>query len=184
MPMRKTILVLMIGLAAPAFAADAPNLGKPVSKADMAAWDIEILQDGTGLPPGSGTAGQGAPIFEEKCALCHGDGGRGTEARRKGLPAPPAVVEDKVFKPIDGGTTSISNFWPYAPPLFDYIRRAMPWNMPRSLSDHEVYALTAYILAQSKVIDAKQVMNAQTLRNVRMPNRDGFRPQHPEMMPR
>jgi cytochrome c len=60
----------------------------------------------------------------------------------------------------------------------------MPWNMPRSLSDNEVYALTAYILAQSRVIDAKQVMNAQTLRNVRMPNRDGFRPQHPEMMPR
>jgi len=182
--MRKALVALAIVLAAPTFAQDRPNLGKPVSQADMARWDIEILQDGTGLPPGSGTAAQGAAIYAVKCVICHGEGGRGTEQQHKGLPAPPVLVSDKKFKPIDGGTTHIGNFWPYAPPLFDYIRRAMPWNMPRSLSDNEVYALTAYILAESKVIDAKQVMNAQTLRAVRMPNRDGFRPRHPDLMPR
>jgi len=161
-----------------------PHLGKTISAADMKGWDIDIQADGAFLPPGSGTAAQGAPLYVEKCAACHGDGGRGNDMSKRGLPAPPVLVSDKKFKPIDGGTTSIANFWPYAPPLFDYIRRAMPWNSPRTLSDNQVYALTAYILAEGKVIDAKQVMNAKTLAQVRMPNRDGFRPRFPDLMPK
>ena len=81
------------------------------------------------------------------------------------------------------GTTTIGNFWPYAPPLFGYIRAAMPWNEPRSLSDHEVYALTAYILAESKLIDPKLVLNAKTLAKVMMPNRNGFVARFPEITP-
>jgi S-disulfanyl-L-cysteine oxidoreductase SoxD len=163
--------------------ADSPNLGKPVSAADIARWDIDIGRDGKGLPPGEGTSVQGALIFAEKCSVCHGDEGRGTALSRSGAPAPPALVSDKKIKGIDSSTTTIANFWPYAPPLFDYIRRAMPWNQPRSLSDHEVYALTAYILAENKLIAPTQVINARTLPKVMMPNRNGFLVRFPELTP-
>ena len=161
-----------------------PNLGVAVRPNDYARWDIEILADGTGLPPGEGTAAQGAPIFAEKCSACHGDGGRGTALAKSGAPAPPTLISDQKLKGMDASRATIANYWPYAPPLFDYIRRAMPWNTPRSLTDHEVYALTAYILAESKVIDARQVINARTLPKVEMPNRNGFLPRFPELMPR
>jgi S-disulfanyl-L-cysteine oxidoreductase SoxD len=185
MPMPKLLVAMLLALAAmKAASAESPNLGRPVAPADMTRWDIDIQRDGAGLPLGSGTAAQGAPIFAEKCAVCHGDGGRGTELSRRGMPAPPILVSTQKFKAIDGSTTTIANFWPYAPPLFDYIRRAMPWNAPRSLSDHEVYALTAYVLAENRLIDPRQVMNAQTLPKVNMPNRNGFRPRFPEMTPR
>jgi mono/diheme cytochrome c family protein len=174
--------------AGPLVAADvtpaSPHLGRPVRVADAARWDIEILADGTGLPPGDGTAAQGASIFSAKCSVCHGDGGRGTALSRSGAPAPPALVSDQKLRGMDESRATIANYWPYAPPLFDYIRRAMPWTEPRSLTDHEVYALTAYILAENKLIDAKQVMNARTLAKVAMPNRNGFLPRFPELMPR
>ncbi|HET7084622.1 MAG TPA: cytochrome c [Rhizomicrobium sp.] len=181
--MRRTLIPLVLAIIAPALA-ETPHLGKPVTQADIARWDIEILADGTGLPPGEGTAAQGAPIFVGKCAVCHGDGGRGTDLSRKGLPSPPALVSDNKLKGMDASRTTIANYWPYAPPLFDYIRRAMPWNEPRTLSDHEVYALTAYILAENKLVDPKQVINAKTLPKVMMPNRDGFLPRFPDLMPK
>jgi mono/diheme cytochrome c family protein len=188
MSMRRALALLAIVMAGPALAAntgiETPRLGKPVTPSDVARWDIEVLADGTGLPPGEGTAAQGAPIFVAKCAACHGDGGRGTDLARGGKPAPPILVSDLKRKGIDASHATIANYWPYAPPLFDYIRRAMPWNEPRSLSDHEVYALTAYILAEGKVIDAKMVINAKTLPKVMMPNRNGFAPRFPELMPR
>src|SRR5262249_26332410 len=103
MPMRSALTILFC-LAAGAASADTPHLGKPVSAVDMKAWDIDIQADGTFLPPGSGTAAQGAPLFAEKCSACHGDGGRGTDLAKHGQPAPPILVSDKKFKPIDGGT--------------------------------------------------------------------------------
>ena len=183
--LRSLASIAALLLASPeAMAASSPNLGTPVRPADLARWDIEILADGTGLPPGQGTASEGAPIFAEKCSACHGDDGRGTALWRSGAPAPPALVNnDMKLKGMDASRTTIANYWPYAPPLFDYIRRAMPWTEPRSLSDHEVYALTAYILAESKVIDPKQVLDARTLPKVMMPNRNGFLPRFPELMP-
>jgi S-disulfanyl-L-cysteine oxidoreductase SoxD len=161
-----------------------PNLGKPIGNADLAPWDIDIEPDGAGLPAGSGTSEQGARIFAEQCSGCHGEGGRGAATTASGAPAAPPVVSDVKRNGIDDTTLTIANFWPYATTLFDYIRRSMPWTSPRSLTDEQVYALTAYILAQNKLIDDNQVINAQTLPKVQMPNRNGFIPRFPERMPR
>jgi S-disulfanyl-L-cysteine oxidoreductase SoxD len=160
-----------------------PNLGKPIAPAAFAEWDIDVEPSGAGLPAGSGTSDQGAPIFAEQCAACHGDGGKGATTTTSGAPAAPAVVSDVKRNGIDDTTLTIANYWPFATTLFDYIRRAMPWTSPRSLTDDQVYALTAYILAQNKLIDGKQTINAQTLPKVQMPNRNGFIPRFPERMP-
>ena len=157
------------------FGAAGPNLGKPISPADIAAWDISIMPDGTGLPPGAGTAAQGAPIYAQKCAVCHGESGKG------GIAA--ALVGGQPVSNAIETTKTIANFWPYSSTLFDFIRRAMPWNKPRTLTNDEVYALTAYILALNKIIGESNVMNAQTLPKVQMPNRDGFIPRFPDKIP-
>jgi len=170
MSMRKPILLAVACLFA-TFAsgskAETPHLGKPIDEAAIANWDISILPDGTGLPKGSGTSAQGAVIFAEKCSACHGDNGKGG-----GVAA--ALVEEHKIVGISASQKTIKNFWPYATTVFDFIRRAMPFNAPRSLSDDEVYALTAYILAENKLIDAKETMNAETLPKVKMPNRENF----------
>ena len=185
MHMPNTLLVSAFLLSLGTFGAfaDGRNLGPPVTAADIAKWNNDIGPDGVGLPAGSGTSQQGATIFAEKCAACHGDGGRGAVTTKSGAPAAPALVTDKKRNGIDGATTTIANFWPYAPPLFDYIRRAMPWNAPRSLTDNEVYALTAYILAQNKLIDEKETIDARTLPQVKMPNRNGFIVRFPNRTP-
>jgi S-disulfanyl-L-cysteine oxidoreductase SoxD len=186
--MRMPDALLLCALGAAAFGiggarGEGTNLGKPIAPSDLAMWDIDVEPNGTGLPAGGGSSDQGAAIFAEKCALCHGDGGKGGVFSAKGAPAAPALVEDKKINGIDESTTTIANYWPHATTLFDYIRRAMPWTEPRSLSNDEVYALTAYILAQNKLIDAKLTIDAQTLPKVQMPNRDGFIPRFPERMP-
>jgi len=160
-----TTFVLALSLGSSAAFAQAPNLGKPIDPAEIAAWDISILPDGTGLPPGSGTPAQGAPIYAQKCAMCHGIDGKG------GVNA--AVVGGGPIKDMESAKT-IANFWPYATTLFDFTRRAMPWQQPRTLTNDEVYALTAYILALNKLIGETDEMNAKTLPKVKMPNRDGF----------
>jgi mono/diheme cytochrome c family protein len=156
-------LALAFGVGA-AFA-EGPNLGRPIDPADIAPWDISILPDGSGLPPGSGTSAQGAPVFAQKCAMCHGDAGKGATAA--------SVVGGGPLDRIEAVKT-IANFWGTPTTVFDFIRRAMPWQQPRTLTSDEVYALTAYILAQNKIIGEKDVMDAKTLPQVKMPNRDGF----------
>jgi S-disulfanyl-L-cysteine oxidoreductase SoxD len=168
-------VVFALTLASSAALAQSPNLGTPISEADVRAWDISIMPDGSGLPPGSGTPEQGARIFAAKCAVCHGESAKGgTSASLVGGPP--------LTNGIDTPKT-ISNFWPYATTLFDFTRRAMPWQQPRSLTDDEVYALTAYILSLNKIVGPNDVMNAQTLPKVRMPNREGFIPRFPDKIP-
>jgi mono/diheme cytochrome c family protein len=157
--------VLALALGSSTALAEGPNLGKPIDPAELAAWDISILPDGTGLPAGSGTPAQGARVYAQKCLACHGENGKG------GINA--AVVGGGPIKDMESAKT-IANFWPYATTLFDYIRRAMPWQQPRSLTNDEVYALTAYILALNKLIGENDTMDAKTLPKVKMPNRDGF----------
>ncbi|HEY6862713.1 MAG TPA: cytochrome c [Burkholderiales bacterium] len=159
------LLAAALALACSGAFAAGPNLGKPITPAEIAPWDISIQPDGAGLPPGGGTPAQGQKIFAQKCAACHGENARG--GRNTTL-----VGGDKIVN-MDS-TRTIANFWPYATTVFDYIRRAMPWPQPRSLSDNEVYALTAYILSENKLIGPDDSMNSETLPKVRMPNRDGF----------
>jgi len=152
----------------------APGLGQPITEADIKPWDITILPDGTNLPPGSGTAAIGAKVFVDKgCNQCHGDGALGGKN--------PALISDA---PLVGGgieaNKTIKNFWAYPTTLFDYIRRAMPWPAPRTLSDAEVYSLVAYILAGNKLIDQNATMDAKTLPQVKMPNAGNFIIRFPE----
>ena len=174
MSMRKLSLCgvsVALALAAGAARAEGPNLGKPVSPSDLAAWDIFVMPDGTGLPPGNGTPAEGSRIYSMKCAMCHGENGKGGSNARLAGGDPIKDMETE---------KTIANFWPFATTLFDYIRRAMPWRQPRTLSNDEVYALTAYILSLNKLIGENEGMNAQTLPKVRMPNRNGFIPRFPD----
>ena len=163
--LRGHIVVLALALTSSAAFAQAPNLGKPINPAEIAAWDINILPDGTGLPPGSGTPAEGARVYAAKCSACHGQNGKGG--------ANAALAGGNPIKDMESEKT-IANFWPFATTVFDYIRRAMPWRQPRSLSNDEVYALTAYIFSINKLIGENDAMNAQTLPKVQMPNRGGF----------
>ncbi len=174
-------LGLALCLAASAASADSPGLGKPLTEADIAAWDISIEPDGKGLPAGAGTPAQGAHVYAEKCAACHGPEGKGGVAGVTAAPLPPLVGGGPITD-ISAAMKRIANFWPYSTTLFDYIRRDMPWQQPRTLTDDEVYALTAYILALNKLIGDNDTMNAETLPKVRMPNRDGFIMRFPDAL--
>ncbi len=173
MSMRKLLALpalcaLALAAARPACAGDMPRLGKPISEADIKAWDISVLADGTNLPPGSGTAAQGAKLFVDKgCNQCHGDGGKG--GRSNMLVGSPSLTEHGI-----SSNKTIANFWGQPATLFDYIRRAMPWPTPHTLTDDEVYALCAYLFSANKLIPEDEAMNAQTLPKVKMPNRDNF----------
>jgi cytochrome c len=169
----KPVAAVLFALAPCVAFAEAPGLGKPISEADIKAWNITILADGTNLPPGSGTAAQGAKIYAEKCLGCHGEGGKG--GVNNVLVGSP---------PIDSITAAktIANFWGYPTTVYDYIRRAMPWPTPRTLGDEEVYALVAYIFSLNKLIGENDVMNAETLPKVKMPNRDNFIVKFPDQL--
>jgi S-disulfanyl-L-cysteine oxidoreductase SoxD len=157
-------LALVAGIAC---AADVPGLGKPISEADLAKWDISVPPDGKGLPSGSGTPAQGAAMYAQKCEVCHGkDGVGGTNAA---LANPPGKSDRTMALYVPNATT-----------IFDFTRRAMPWPQPKTLANDEVYALTAFILARNKIIGENDVMNAETLPKVAMPNRDGFVSRYPE----
>jgi S-disulfanyl-L-cysteine oxidoreductase SoxD len=160
-------LVAALALCAGAAFAETPSLGKPVTEADLALWDISIGPDGKGLPSGSGTAAQGAQIFAQKCELCHGPGGTG--GKNSVLINAPGKTE-----------RTMALYVPHATTVFDFIRRAMPFPQPKSLSSDEVYALTAFILAGNKITGENDAMNAQTLPQVKMPNRDAFVSRYPE----
>jgi mono/diheme cytochrome c family protein len=168
---------LALAFGAGAALAQSPGLGKPLTEADIKQWDIAILPDGSNLPPGSGTPAKGAKIFAEKCSACHGDAGKGGVA-----PFYPALVGGQ---PLTNGidtVKTIANYYAYPTTIFDYTRRAMPFNMPRSLTDDEVYSLTAYILALNNFIGQDDVMDANTLPKVKMPNRDNFIMPYPDRL--
>jgi S-disulfanyl-L-cysteine oxidoreductase SoxD len=168
MSMRSLVAVAAASLAAATVAvAQSPNLGKPISPQDLAAWDISIPPDGAGLPGGSGTVKQGEATFAAKCQPCHNEKGAGQPNDR--------LVGGQGSLPGDKPPVkTVGSYWPYATTLFDYVRRAMPLNESKSLTSDELYGVVAYLLNLNGVIPENETLNAETLPKVRMPNRDGF----------
>lgn len=163
---RLAVAALIVLGAGAASGQDGPGLGVPATPEQIAGWDISIGPDGAGLPPGSGTARDGADIYAAKCVACHGEKGEGGLNDR--------LVGGQGTLKSEAPVRTIGSYWPYATTLFDYIRRAMPYPMPHSLSDDEAYALTAYLLYLNGIIGESDAMNARTLPRVAMPNRVGF----------
>lgn len=143
------------------------GFGKSVTPKEVAKWDIDIRPDGKGLPAGEGNIQEGRLIYAAKCASCHAADGK--EIPGVKLPGPPLVNDQGKNKP-----KTIGNYWPYATTLFDYMRRTMPYNAPGSLSNQEVYSLTAYLLHANHIIGADALINARTLPEVVMPARHLF----------
>jgi S-disulfanyl-L-cysteine oxidoreductase SoxD len=171
MSMRRLVLAAVSLLpCATASLADSPNLGRPASPEDIAAWDISIAPDGIGLPRGSGTPEQGEVVYRTACLTCHGERGTGKPndalVGGKGTLAGDAV-------PVK----TVGSFWPYATTLFDYVHRAMPYQAPGSLSVDDTYAVVAYILSLNGITSADGKLDKASLPLVKMPNRDGFIPE-------
>lgn len=150
----------------------APSFGAPASPAQIAGWNIDVERDGAGLPPGSGTPATGATLYAAKCAACHGSEGQGRAVPGRG--PYPRLVGGIGTLASEHPVKTVGSFWPYATILFDYIRRAMPFDAPGSLSNDQVYALSAFILEKNGIIADNAVMDAKTLPSVTMPNIDGF----------
>ena len=165
-------LSLAFAFGAGTAVAETPGLGKPINEADITAWNIEVLPDGTGLPAGSGTPTQGAAVYSQKCAICHGENGVNPAAGVLPLVAPPKFDRIDALKTV--------TYYKYATTLFDVVRRSMPYQMPKTLTNDELYALSAYILSLNKIIGENDVINAEALPKVRMPNRDGFVSRYPD----
>lgn len=148
------------------------GIGHPADSARLALLNVDVDTAGHGLPAGSGTAAQGATIYVQKCAACHGAAGEGQATYPKLVGREPRAgfpfaTDFKIPK-------TVGNYWPYATTVYDYVRRAMPFTAPGSLTPDETYAVVAYLLAENQVIPPEAVMNAQTLPAVRMPARDRF----------
>jgi mono/diheme cytochrome c family protein len=149
------------------------GIGRPATPSEIAALDIDVGPDGVGLPPGRGTAADGAPIYAARCASCHGKTGR---------EGPNDVLVGRLpgdafpFAKDPRAPKTIGSYWPYATTVFDYVRRAMPPDKPGSLRDDEVYGLVAFLLSQNELIPADTVIDASSLPKVKMPAHDHFVP--------
>ncbi len=144
------------------------GFGRPATPQEPGAADIDVRADGAGLPPGQGSVEQGAALFASTCAACHGERGE--------KPLIPALrlTGGRGTLATPGAVQTVGSYWPYATTLFDYIRRAMPFNAPESLTPDQVYAVTAYLLRLNGIVPDGTVLDAGTLPRVQMPNRNGF----------
>lgn len=151
----------------PALPAPLPGFGRSATTAEIAGWDIAVRGDGRNLPPGRGTARDGEELYIQHCASCHGDFGEGLERW-------PALMGGRGSLRTEQPRRTIGSFWQHAPAVFDYVRRAMPYAAPQSLTDDDYYAITAYLLHLNELIGEDEVMDRESLARVEMPNRDGF----------
>lgn len=161
------VLLASMPMIAAAEQAGHYGYGETPTKEQIAAWDIDVRPDGKGLPEGSGTVDEGMQVFETYCSSCHGAFGEGMGRYPKLAGGEGSLTEDRPEK-------TVGSYWPYASTLWDYIHRAMPFFAPQSLTDDQVYALTAYVLNLNYIVDGDFVANKETLPKVEMPNRDGF----------
>lgn len=170
MPMREfyagALAVVVFAYMTSAQAQSPYGIGRPATPAEISGWNIDIDRYGNNLPPGSGSVSHGQEVFDQQCAACHGAKGEGDVGDRlvggQGTLATPKPVR------------TVGSYWPYAPTLFDYIRRAMPQNAPQSLSNEDVYAVSAYILNLNGLLPADATLDAKTLSAIKMPNRSMF----------
>src|SRR6201747_608285 len=160
------MLAAVLACATSACAQSPYGIGRPATPAEIAGWNIDVDRDGNNLPAGSGTVGHGREIFDQQCAACHGAKGEGGVGDQ--LVGGQGTLA--TAKPV----RTVGSYWPYAPTLFDYIRRAMPQNAPQSLSSEDVYAVSAYILNLNGLLPADATLDAPTLRAIKMPNRNMF----------
>jgi S-disulfanyl-L-cysteine oxidoreductase SoxD len=159
--------VLAVGaLPATCLAGESYAIGRTATPEEIAGWDIDVSPDGAGLPPGHGGVAQGHAIYDEKCAACHGAHGEGKPMDR--LAGGFGTVFDVKSQ------RTVGSFWPYATTLFDYVRRAMPFDAPQSLTPDQVYAVCAYVLNLNGLVPQDAVLDAKTLPNIEMPNRSHF----------
>jgi len=162
-----TVLAMMaLGSATYAHAQSPYGIGRTATAAEIAGWNIDIGRNGENLPPGSGSVNHGREVFDQQCAACHGAKGEGGVGDR--LVGGQGTIA--TAKPIK----TVGSYWPYAPTLFDYIRRAMPQNAPQSLDNDDVYAVSAYILSLNGLLAADATLDARTLSAIKMPNRGMF----------
>jgi len=146
------------------------DLGTTVTAAELANY-FSYPADGRGLPPGSGSYAQGEKVYQTKCIACHGDKLQGSPLGDRLIGGRGTLVNNS---PAKAPVKTIESYWPYATTVFDYVKRAMPFNAPGSLSNDEAYAVVAYILGEANIVAKNEVINASTLPKVAMPNRDGF----------
>ncbi len=159
-------LLALLALGAQPALGQTYGLGRPASSEQAAAWDITVGPEGRELPEGSGSAAEGAQVYEVRCKECHGDQGIGGDHAAL-VGSPQHLTERPPRK-------TVGSFWPYATTLFDYTRRAMPFEEPGTLTADQVYAVTAYVLFLNGIISEDETLDRESLPEVRMPNRDGF----------
>jgi cytochrome c len=158
--------VLALACATSAQAQSPYGIGRPATPAEIAGWNIDIHRYGNNLPPGSGSVSHGHEIFDQQCAACHGAKGEGGVGDR--------LVGGQSTLATPEPVQTVGSYWPYAPTLFDYIRRAMPQNAPQSLSNDDVYAVSAYILNLNGLLATDATLDAKMLSAIKMPNRGMF----------
>ena len=160
-------LVLLAAWMAPAGSQEAQiRLGTPISEEQLSALDLIAAPDGSGMPPGAGTARQGREVYELNCLRCHNVNGEGVSGN--------TVIAGGDMQSEESPLRTVGSYWPHASTLFDFIRRAMPADIPKSLTDEEVYQVTAYVLFLNGIVGEDQSINSETLTAIVMPNGNGF----------
>jgi cytochrome c len=145
------------------------NFGTTPTAAEIAMLDIDVMPDGRGLPKGSGNYKEGKIVYAAKCVACHGADLGGV----KGTGAAP-LIGGRGSLASGKPKKTVESYWPYASTVFDYVKRAMPFDAPGSLSDDEIYSVVAYVLGEANILEKSATLNANTLQNIEMPNKDGF----------